>query len=120
MRKLRVPAGVLALAYTGSTFAHSLSLEECTQGGGFIRNAALSRDYGISRAQFIDRLTDDIAMIQTFPPELRRFVQDENDEAFLRDASAWVFDTPLGPEQHDAAFVNECIQITVLGGDLGK
>lgn len=120
MRKLRVPAGALALAIAGYTFAHPLTLDECTEGGEFIRNAALSRDYGMSRAQFMGRLSDDIAMIQAFPPELRWFVQDENDEALLRGAAARVFDAPLKPEQHEAAFINECIQTTLLGGEPAK
>jgi hypothetical protein len=107
-------AGTLALTAAGSVAAHPLTLEECTEGGEFIRNAALSRDYGISREHFLGRLAEDIAMIQAFPPELRWFVQDETDEHFLRTAATRVFDAPLRPEQHEAAFVAECIQTTAF------
>lgn len=114
MKKALALAGVLALTTAGSAAAHSLSLEECAEGGEFIRNAALSRDYGVSREHFMGRLADDIALIQAFPAELRWFVQDEYDEAFLRGAAANVFDAPVKPEQHEAAFVAKCIQTTAF------
>lgn len=117
MTNIHVLVGIFVLTIPSVAIAHPLSLQECSEGGEFIRNAALSRDYGISRAHFMGRLSDDIALIQAFPPELRWFVQDENDEAFLRTAAARVFDSPLKPEQHEAAFVNECIQTTVFRND---
>jgi hypothetical protein len=114
MKIILALAGILALTTAGTVSSHSLTLEECTEGGEFIRNAALSRDYGISRDHFLGRLTEDIAMIQAFPPELRWFVQDEYDEKLLRTAATRVFDVPVRPEQHEAAFVAECIQTTAF------
>ncbi len=60
------------LIFLGSTWgiqahAHSLTLSECTEGGEFIRNAALARDNGITREFFVNKLSEDLAMIQTYP-----------------------------------------------------
>ncbi len=117
MNRLFAIAGVFALTTAGTVAAHPLSLQECTEGGEFIRNAALSREYGISREQFMGRLLEDMVAIKAFPPELRWFVQDEYDEAFLTQAVARVFDSPARPEQHEAAFVAECLQATAFGFD---
>lgn len=107
---------VLALAVypDGPAGAHSLSLEECREGGEFIRHAAMSRDAGITRQFFMDRLEQDIALIQAFPPELRWFVQDDYDARLLSAAAASVFDSPGSPEQHEARFVSDCIQAVGL------
>jgi hypothetical protein len=43
---------------------------------------------------------------------LRWFVQDEHDERLLGSAAQRVFDQPMKPEQHEAAFVSDCIQTT--------
>ena len=105
-------AAVFALTTAGNAVAHSLTLAECSEGGEFIRNAALSRDIGTTKQFFMDRLAEDILLIQAFPRELRWFVQDEQDEALLSGAAARVFDSPMRPEQHEDAFINECIQTT--------
>ena len=89
--------------------SHSLTRAECTEGGEFIRNAALARDNGISRAFFIDRLSEDLIVIQSFPPQLRWFVQDARDEKLLTGAVFDVFDAPVRPEQHEASFVAACL-----------
>jgi hypothetical protein len=105
-------AGAFALTVPGLSSAHPLTLEECTQGGEFIRHAAMSRDSGITRQFFMDRFAEDMALIQAFPPQLRWFVQDEHDERLLGSAAQRVFDQPMKPEQHEAAFVSDCIQTT--------
>ncbi len=105
-------AGAIVLTAPGVSSAHRLTLEECAQGGEFIRHAAMSRDAGISKQFFMDRLAEDIALIQAFPPQLRWFVQDEEDERLLGSAAERVFDRPVKPEQHEAAFVSDCIQTT--------
>jgi hypothetical protein len=105
-------AGAIALTAPGLSSAHPLTLEECAQGGEFIRHAAMSRDAGMTKQIFMNRFAEDLALIQAFPPELRWFVQDEHDERLLGTAAERVFDQPMRPEQHEAAFVSDCIQAT--------
>jgi hypothetical protein len=103
---------ILGNVWVIQVMAHSLTLTECTEGGEFIRNAALARDNGISREFFIDKLVEDLALIQSFPPQLRWFVQDSGDEKLLSEAVFKVFDEPMKAEQHEASFVNACMQTT--------
>jgi hypothetical protein len=91
--------------------AHNLTLAECNEGGEFIRNAALARDNGITREFFVNKLAEDLIMIQSFPPELRWFVQDANDEKLLSEAVFKVFDEPMKAEQHEASFIGVCKQV---------
>lgn len=108
-------------ALTGIWFAqataHPLTLEECAEGGEFIRNAALARDSGASRGFLIGKLEEDLILIQAFPPQLRWFVQDAVDEEFLSRRLERVFDEPMKPEQHEAAFISDCIQTTAFAED---
>ncbi len=76
--------------------AHELTMSECLEGSDFIKNAALSRDYGMSREDFLGRMQSDLVAIQAFPPELRWFVQDEDDETLLVGFAQRVFDSPQG------------------------
>jgi hypothetical protein len=92
--------------------AHKISRSECVEGGEFIRNAALSRDAGMSRDSFITKMAEDLALIQSFPPALRWFVQDASDEELLTGAVVRVFDEPVMPEQHEERFISECMQTT--------
>jgi hypothetical protein len=94
-------------------------VDECLQGGDFIRNAALSRDMGISRGEFIGRMEADIQAIQAFPPQLRWFVQDEDDEVLLMTAAQGVFDAPEIPEHHREAFMHACFSRVSAGGIAG-
>jgi hypothetical protein len=89
--------------------ASQVSPKECSEGGDFIRNAALARENGISKASFIARLQDDIQTIQAFPRELRWFVQDEDDAEFLIDAATDVFEVPRDPDVHGRKFTQECL-----------
>ncbi|MEO8158107.1 MAG: hypothetical protein ABI648_09950 [Betaproteobacteria bacterium] len=91
--------------------AHSLTPAECNEGGEFIRNAALARDNGVTREFFVNRLTEDLIVIQSFPTELRWFVQDASDEKLLSDAVFKVFDEPMKADQHEAAFIGACTQL---------
>lgn len=88
--------------------AHELTQAECREARDFIRNAALSRDAGMSREAFMTRFDADLALIRFYPPDLRWFVQDTADEALLRTATEDVFDTPREPEAHGAAFLDAC------------
>lgn len=98
--------------------AHSLTQDECNEGGEFIRNAALARDNGITREFFVNKLVEDLMMIQSYPPSMRWFVQDASDEKFLSDAVFKVFDEPMKAEQHEASFVGACLQAVGLGDGL--
>ncbi len=88
--------------------AHPHSAGECREGGDFIRNAALSRDNGTTRQSFVGRLEEDFATIRAFPPPLRWFVADAEDEQFLRAEVETVFDAPVDSEAHRAGFVERC------------
>ena len=116
---MRALLAMVVVGLTSLCAAHELTQDECVEGGDFIKNAALSRDYGMSRDAFIDRMDADVRLIQTFPPELRWFVQDEQDEAFLTDAAKLVFDTPVEPEAHQAQFLEACLARAAQSADLG-
>ena len=100
-----------ALMVVGATGARGsgTSLAECIEGADFIANAAMSRDNGIGRAAFIARLEGDFAAIRAYPVALRWFVKDGDDERFLRAAAEDVFDRPLPPDRHRAAFFAACV-----------
>ena len=106
--------GLFALTsiWVAQATAHPLTLTECAEGGEFIRNAALARDAGASREFFMGKFEEDLILIQAFPPQLRWFVQDAVDEEFLSRRVERVFDKPMKPEQHEAAFISDCIQTT--------
>lgn len=113
---IRIHACSIALLLIGglSTLqasAHPLTPAECTEGGDFIRNAALARDNGITREFFLNKLVEDLVMIQSFPPHLRWFVQDASDEKLLSEAVSGVFDMPMEADQHRASFISACMQI---------
>ena len=84
------------------------SARECREGGDFIRNAALSRDSGTTRAFFVGRLEDDLQTIKAFPPSLRWFAHNADDERFLRTEVEAVFDSPENSELHRAGFMERC------------
>jgi len=108
--------GLFALTsiWVAQATAHPLTLAECAEGGEFIRNAALARDAGASREFFVSKLEEDLMLIQAFPPQLRWFAQDAVDEEFLSRRVERVFDKPMKPEQHEAAFISDCIQTTAV------
>ncbi len=88
--------------------ALTVTLEECTEGADFIRNAALSRDNGIRADVFLRRLEDDLVAIRSVPPPLRWFARDGDDEALLRVAAISVFAEPRGAEDHHRDFLSNC------------
>ena len=89
---------------------HDLTLDECLEGSDFIKHAAMSRDYGITREAFLDRMQSDFQMILPFPPHMRWFVQDKDDEALLTQAAQTVFDSPREPESHQSEFLAACVE----------
>ena len=88
--------------------ASSLTVEECFEGSDFIANAARARENGISRGEFIGRMQDDFELIHAYPPALRWFAKDDEDERFLLESAREVFDAPETPEGHRARFLQAC------------
>ena len=107
MRSLVIAA---TLILSSGVAAQPDSAGECREGGDFIRNAALSRDSGTTRAFFVGRLEDDLQTIRAFPPSLRWFAHDADDEFFLRMEVEAVFDTPDTSERHRAGFMERCAE----------
>lgn len=93
----------------GFAAAHAPSVTECTEGSDFIRDAALARDNGMNETGFMERLQQDIRLIQAFPPALRWFVQDDDDVAFLVSAAGEVFRQPKTPAMHQEKFFKACL-----------
>ena len=89
--------------------AHALSTQECTEGSDFIRNAALSRDSGMSEISFMEVFDNDLELLKSIPTSLRWFVQDDEDAEFLRAALHEVFRKPREPEMHAEAFGQVCL-----------
>jgi hypothetical protein len=106
---------VLSSMWGIQVMAHPLTLAECTEGGEFIRNAALARDNGVTREFFVNKLVEDLIMIQSFPPQQRWFVQDSGDEKLLSEAVFKVFDEPMKADQHEASFIGACLQTAEAG-----
>jgi hypothetical protein len=94
--------------------ASSHTVAECFEGSEFIGNAAMARDNGMSRAAFLDRLEGDLALIRAYPPALRWFARDADDERRLHDAAAEVFDDPRHPDAHRARFLEICLGNTTI------
>ena len=104
---MTVLAATVMLA-AGAAQAHPLSLEECAEGGDFIKNAALARDEGMQERQFVAQFQADVQALQRLPAELRWFVQDKDDEAFLLAAVQDVFQKPKPAAVHHAQFAVAC------------
>jgi hypothetical protein len=104
-------AGVALCALLGAEDAAASrpSLAECFEGSDFIANAARSRDAGMSEESFLGRMQDDFVTIQSVPSDLRWFVHDADDEAFLLAAAREVFDHPAPPASHRQQFLQECV-----------
>jgi hypothetical protein len=109
-RGFAIGIAVLGLAWPRVAAAGHPSLDECFEGADFIGNAALSRDAGMPADQFLGRMQDDFVAIRAFPNELRWFVHDPEDEAFLLDEAREVFDRPGPPANHRLAFLGACVE----------
>jgi hypothetical protein len=108
MRGLFLALALILPASAAAQQPHSS--RECREGGDFIRNAALSRDNGTTREFFVGRLEEDLVMIRAFPPALRWFVHNPDDEGFLRAEVAAVFDRPEESERHRTGFLERCVR----------
>lgn len=105
----RVAALVAALAMKSDPSKQSAIVSLLADAGRQHANAALARENGISRATFLGRLEEDLELIQAYPPQLRWFAKDRDDEAFLYENAREVFDQPLTPDQHRARFLAACL-----------
>ncbi len=101
-------AAVLAFVLAAAAGASVPTLGDCLEASDFIANAARARDYGMSRDAFLARMDEDFQMIHAFPPSLRWFAQDADDEDFLRAQARSVFESPDLPERHRASFLVAC------------
>src|SRR5258708_19230090 len=89
--------------------ASTPSSTECTEAAEFIGNAAKARENGMPREAFLLQMQSDFDTIRAFPTELRWFVHDQADEAFLLSAARSVFDRPEPPELHRVNFFHACM-----------
>jgi hypothetical protein len=97
------------LSCAGAALAHKPSVQECREAGEFVRNAALARDNGIKRSDFLDRLHGDLMAIRSHPPAMRWFAQDDEDEAFLVSIVEGVFDRPVKSTEHETEMLHKCL-----------
>ena len=104
-RWLAVIAAIVSL----NAGASPLSVADCFEGADFIAHAAAARENGMSRQAFLNRMDEDFQLIQAFPPALRWFAHDEDDERFLLQFAREVFDAPDAPEGHRAHFLAACL-----------
>ena len=116
MTKSGAPSQRLALAffcccaiYATPGIAGRPTMEECLEASDFIRNAALSRNAGVSADAFLDRMSEDFLVIRAFPAELRWFVHDAGDEMFLAKEARFVFEQPSSPDDQSAHFLRICV-----------
>jgi hypothetical protein len=106
---LATGTAVCALLCAHFVAASRPSLAECFEGSDFIANAALARDAGMSPQAFLGRMQQDFEAIRSFPSELRWFVHDADDEAFLLSAARDVFVHPGAPAIHRRLFLKACV-----------
>ena len=97
----RVVAACLAVALATAAEAAVSTLTDCMEGSDFVANAARSRDNGMTRASFLDRLDADLVAIRAFPSELRWFARSPRTTSPVAKA-ARVYDRPRAPERHPA------------------
>lgn len=81
---------------------------ECREGGEFIRNAAISRDNGLPKDDFITHLIADLSMIRGLPEGMRWFARDEADESLLVRHAERVYDYRMSAKDNEDAFLAEC------------
>jgi len=107
---LAAVVAVLALLCAASAAAGRPSLAECFEGSDFIANAARSRDAGMSGEAFLGQMMQDFEAIQSVPSDLRWFVHDADDEAFLLAEASDVFAHPDAVESHRQVFLQACVE----------
>ncbi len=108
LRKLQISVLAIGLCVCASVQAESLSAGDCSEGGDFIKNAALSRDNGIAAERFIATLEEDLSRVRDMPAAARWFAYSEIEEQLLRRATLGVFMRPKNADIHRAEFVRLC------------
>jgi hypothetical protein len=106
---LAAGVAVCVLLCADSAAAGRPSLAECFEGSDFIANAARSRDAGMSGEAFLGRMREDFEAIRSVPSDLRWFVHDVDDEAFLLAEAREVFAHPGAVESHRQMFLQACV-----------
>jgi hypothetical protein len=106
-RWLAAIAAIMALAASASP----LSVADCFEGSDFIAHAAAARENGMTREAFLNRMDEDLQLIQAFPPALRWFAHDEVD-ALPDPVRAPVFDRRMRPKA-SGALLAACFAIPV-------
>ncbi len=101
---------VIVAISAGPVRADKHSPQECREGGEFIRNAALSRDGGMLREAFMQKIAEDLMMIRGYAIDMRWFARDEADEKLLTAHAQHVFDEPNAPAVHEATFIEGCMR----------
>jgi hypothetical protein len=81
---------------------------ECSEGGEFIRNAAISRDNGLPKDAFLRHLIADLSMIRGLPERMRWFAGDQADESLLVLHAERVYDYRMSAKENEEAFLAEC------------
>jgi hypothetical protein len=105
--RCRWPAAIAAVISLAAS-ASPLSVADCFEGSDFIAHAAEARENGMTREAFLNRMDEDLQLIQAFPPALRWFAHDDDDARFLVESARAVFDAPDAPEGHRAHFLAAC------------
>jgi len=117
-RKLRgmLAGGALCVlgALPAAAPALTVTAAECGEGADFIRNAARSRDNGMTAFDFLGRLESDLVAIRAYPAAMRWFAKDEDDERLLRLAAASVFERPRPAPEHHDAFLASCSALVAV------
>lgn len=109
IRSLVMSIAACAMFDAAICLAGKPSMEECLEATEFIGNAALARDAGMSADQFLGRMEEDFHLIQFYPSEMRWFVHDADDEAFLLGEARAVYEDPADPATHRARFLKDCV-----------
>lgn len=107
---LRIALAVSIAAVVQLAAASVPTMNDCLEASDFVANAARSRDNGVEREAFVDRLQQDFVAIRAFPPSLRWFAKDDDDESFLASAAVDVYDHPQAPDQHRRRFLRACLE----------
>lgn len=108
MGYLKILLFVWSLCLCAPALSSEHRFAECVEGAEFIRNAAHSRDNGMTREAFLQRLEADLVLIRALPTHLRWFVRDPEDEAMLYKAASGVFESVQPPEVHENHFLAQC------------
>ena len=107
---LAAAAAAFALLCADSAGAGRPTLAECFEGSDFIANAARSRDAGMTGEAFLAQMRQDFEAIRSVPADLRWFVHDADDEAFLLAEAGEVFAHPHRAESHRQVFLQACVE----------